>query len=130
MKNWIMNFPPWKNKNDDVDAITFRVGCQCHSPDHDLCVWIDIDTDNETKMIITHFNQTTRTKWWKRPTEYTWLNAIINRITGIWELAFKGYIEFHSDFYLNEEALTNLIDELERSKETLEKTRNVNDRSA
>jgi hypothetical protein len=52
-----------------------------------------------------------------QPTEYDWLNSIINRITGIWQLAFNGYIEFHADFVVTEDNIDGLIAVLEEGKE-------------
>jgi len=101
---------------------SFITQCGCMSDEHSINTWIETEKDEDIPgMITVHFYQTLKTKWWKKPTKYEWLNSIINRITGIWQLVFKGYIEFHSDFVVNSDNIDGLMAVLKEAKKEIKK---------
>ena len=102
----------WKEANGHMTK-TFTTKCACVSEAHDINSWIECNKDDVVEL---HFNQVLKTKWWKRPTTVEWVNSLLNRVTGIWQLASKGYIEVHSDFIISEDNVDGLIAVLREAK--------------
>ena len=109
-----------KVKEWDDGTITFVTQCSCMAADHNINAWITTNKDADMPgMVELQFFQTLKTKWWKKPTSINWVNSILNRINGIWELAFKGYIEFHSDFVVDSNNIDGLIAVLKEAKKEI-----------
>lgn len=98
------------------DAVSYRIGCDCLSDDHDLHLWAESDEygGHEIRMscdLIAHgYRSRFRSPWLR------WLDGPINRVAIAARILFAGRIEFNQEFILGKEnvvALRTALDEIE-----------------
>lgn len=90
----------------------YRLGCSCASQDCDIEVCVE-DTGGFADLT---FTVKATTKTYHRPTPYTWLNDIINRVTVAFKILVFGEVHQYKEFLLdrsNVKALRFLCDEVE-----------------
>lgn len=99
------------------DVVSYRIGCDCRSTDHDLNLYAEQDKDG-----IAHiqFTANLNTPYWYTFFEHAllkWLNEPIKRVKIAVEVLFRGYTEYNFDFILGKDninALRYALDEIEK----------------
>lgn len=110
MRN-IMKSGEWR------DADTYRIACDCHSSDHDLNVWIEIENDNDTKEVVLTFYKELYTPFWTKG---------FNRVREALRVLFLGYSRHEGSIIMRREVAENFLDVVKSSINRLEKKSNDN----
>lgn len=87
--------------SDWGDAKTFRVSCDCHDPEHDVNMWIEVDGDADTKDVQVAFYVDTWTPFWDKK---------FNRFKAAWDILFKGVHRQQHHMILSKKAALNFAD--------------------
>ncbi len=96
------------------DARSFRVACDCHSTDHDVNMWIEVNRDTEDPKLAdveVSFYVTTWTplcKGWK------------DRLISAYDILFKGLHRQEHHMILNKQSALNFADAIKQSVKDLE----------
>lgn len=99
------------------DTISYRIGCDCRSPDHDISLYAEQDPDGFAHI---QFSANLHTPYWYKFFEtpvLKWLNEPIKRIKIAVEVLFQGYTEYNFEFILGKDnisALRYALDEIEK----------------
>jgi hypothetical protein len=88
------------------DARSFRVACDCHSNEHDVDVWIEVEPDTETRDITVTFYRELDTPWW---------GPGFNRFREAWRILRHGRSRFSGALIVREETAQTLCDAIQRS---------------
>ncbi len=106
------------------DAFVYQVECDCGSQDHSVKMWIEVDTDTETRDVQVAFFADTWTPWWDR---------YYNRFKCIWKLLTTGVVRYEHHMILSKQAAVNFatvilndvkkLEELEDAARTSRKTK-------
>ena len=115
MKNSLDRKQPLRNimkTGEWSDADAYRVACDCHDSDHDLDVWIEAETDHETKDItITLYKELYSPVW----------DTGFNRFREALRLLFTGSTRVAGSIIMRREIAQNFIDVVQSSIDRLEK---------
>jgi hypothetical protein len=90
-------------------AKSFRISCACHSSDHDVYAWIEVDRDHEEPVasdVQLTFYVAGTTPIWKKG---------FGRIQYAWNVLVKGYHQEQHELILNEQAAINLADAITKT---------------
>ena len=99
------------------DAKSFNVKCDCHSPDHDVNMWIELgETDPDFQNVEVSFYVETWSPLWDKH---------FTRIKMIWDILFKGYHKQEHHLILNKQSAVNFANTIIREVEALEEYSNV-----
>ena len=94
------------------DARSFRVTCDCHSNEHDLDVWIEVEPDGETREITVTFYRELDTPWWE---------SGFNRFQEAWNILIYGRSRFSGSLIVRAETAQHLCDAIQTSIKCLKK---------
>jgi hypothetical protein len=98
------------------DARSFRVGCECTDPDHDVNMWIEVNRDDEVRDVEVGFYVEGTSPHWAKG----W-----NRFRAAWAILTRGYHRAEHHLLLKPQAALNMADAIKTSVETLSKTKSV-----
>jgi hypothetical protein len=111
MKNTPKPAPMIMATGDYPDARSYRVACDCHHPDHDLDVWIEVEPDAEVRDVtLTFYKKLYIPVWEKR----------FNRFREAFRLLFTGTTEVQGTIILKRDVAENLIHTIQRSIDQLD----------
>lgn len=96
------------------DADCYRVACDCHHPDHDLDVWVEVQPDAETRDITLTFYKELATPVWKPG---------FNRFREAFRILFTGTSRMSGTIIMQREVAQNLLDAVQSSIDRLEKSK-------
>jgi len=94
------------------DADCYRVACDCHHPDHDLDVWIEVECDKEVNEVTLTFYKELYTPVWERG---------FNRVKEAFRILFTGSSRVAGTIVMRREVAQNFIDTVQSSIDRLEK---------
>lgn len=95
------------------DAKSFNVRCDCHSDEHDVNMWIEIqDTDPDVQSVEVSFYVETWSPFWDKH---------LTRFKMIWNILTKGYHKQEHHLILNKQAATNFANTILTEVANLEK---------
>lgn len=94
------------------DAKSFRIACECHSPDHQVEMWIELDNDRQSKNLTISFYITATTVFWKEG---------FSRLRAAWDILINGYREEGHTLILSEQAAMNLAESMTKTINDLNK---------
>jgi len=97
------------------DADAYRVACECHSSDHDLDVWIEVETDKEVDEITLTLYKELYTPVWERG---------FNRFREAFRILFTGSSRMAGTIILKRDVAQNLLDSVQRSINRLDGQKN------
>jgi hypothetical protein len=81
--------------SDFGDAKSYRVGCDCTDPEHDVHMWIEVDSDSDTRDVQLSFYVDTWTPFWDKK---------FNRFKAAYDILFKGINRQQHHMILSEKA--------------------------
>jgi hypothetical protein len=88
------------------DADCYRVACDCHDADHDLDVWIEVESDAEVRDVTLTFYKKLYSPVWK---------SGFNRFREAVRLLFTGTTEVQGTIILKKDVAQNFINVVQRS---------------
>ena len=94
------------------DADAYRVACECHSSEHDLDVWIEVEPDNESNDITLTLYKEMYTPVWE---------SGFNRFREAARILFTGSSRMAGTIILKRDVAQNLLDTIQQSINRLEK---------
>ena len=94
------------------DTRSFRVACDCHSTDHDVNAWIEIDPDHEHRTVDVEFFVEGTTPFWQKG---------FSRVRAAWNMLVHGYHREQHCLILRGQAARNFAAAIETSVQELEK---------
>jgi len=97
---------------DWPDADAYRVACDCQHHDHDLDVWIEVESDKEVNEITLTFYKELSTPVWEKG---------FNRFRAAFRVLFTGSTRVAGTIIMKRDVAQNFIDNLQRSIDRLEK---------
>ena len=95
-----------------TEASAYRVACDCHSTDHDLHVWVEVNTDQDTQDIELTLYKELYTPFWSKG---------FNRIREAFHVLFFGHSRHEGVILMRREVAQNFLDAVQSSIERLEK---------
>lgn len=104
--------------NEWEDAVYYRVGCDCCSPEHDMSIWaekIDGHEGYEIRMEATLAASEYRSRGY--PDWLRWLEALVNRVAIAVRVLLTGRVEVSHEFVLgkaNVRGLCTALQDIER----------------
>lgn len=90
------------------DTKIFTVNCDCHSADHSVSMWIEVDSDKTTKHVEVSFFVKTSTPF-------------INRLRVLWSILTTGVYFQEHQLVLNKQAALNLSNAITKTVKKLDK---------
>jgi len=99
------------NKNYS-NATAYTIACDCHSDDHQVHMWIEIDSESHCKDVSLTFYVNTTTPFWKEG---------FSRVKAAWDILVKGYREDHHTLLLNHDAALNVANAIKENVDKLDK---------
>ena len=94
------------------DADAYRVACECHSSEHDLDVWIEVEPDYESNDITLTLYKEMYTPVWE---------SGFNRFREAARILFTGSSRMAGTIILKRDVAQNLLDTIQQSINRLEK---------
>ncbi|MFW6014995.1 MAG: hypothetical protein ACOCRK_01000 [bacterium] len=121
-------FKPRKIMN--LENGVYRVACSCIKPQHDIVVWFDYNSNNQTvklnikrKYVFSYDNETKYDDETKSGLIFL-LNHIWFRVAACFKILFFGYIEFKTHIIFEDpEHIESFLCALKESKKCLSKKR-------
>lgn len=95
--------------SDFEHAKAYRICCACHSSDHDVHAWIEVDRDSEDPIasdIQLTFYVTGTTPVWKKG---------FDRVRYAWNVLIKGHHQEQHELMLTEQAAINLANTITKT---------------
>lgn len=102
----IMKSGEWK------DADAYRIACDCHSRDHDLDVWIELEEDTDTNDVTLTFYKEMYTPFWSKG---------FNRVREALRVLFLGYSRHEGSIIMRREVAENFLNAVQSSIDRLDK---------
>ena len=97
------------------DSQVYTIDCDCHDGDHQVHMWIEINSDNDIKDVEMTFYVNTTTPFWKPG---------FSRIKAAWDILVNGYREDQHSLILNKQAALNVAGTINRVVKELEEKKN------
>ena len=94
------------------DADCYRVACDCHHQDHDLDVWIEVESDNEVREVTLTLYKELYTPVWEQG---------FNRFKEAFRILFTGSTRVAGTIVMRPEVAQNFVDVVQSSIDRLEK---------
>lgn len=91
---------------------TFYIGCECHSRDHAVDMWIEVTGDNQPPKVV-------QVEFFVNMTLPFWTQGF-NRFKAAWDALWYGQVTHSHSLLLNKQAALNLSDALRQSIAKLE----------
>lgn len=92
-------------------AKAFTVKCDCHSSDHDVNMWIEVDSDREAQDVEVGFYVETWSPIWNQ----SWA-----RLRAIWDLVVHGVHRQQHHLILNKQTAVNFAETILREVQAIE----------
>ena len=92
------------------DADAYRVACDCHHSDHDLDVWVEVETDNEVPEITLTFYKEMTTPVWEQG---------FNRFKEAFRVLFFGHTRHQGTIIMRREVAENFLGAVQSSIDRL-----------
>ena len=86
------------------DADAYRVACECHSSDHDLDVWVEVESDQEVNEITLTLYKELYTPVWE---------SGFNRFREAWQILVHGRSRFSGSLIIRSETAQHLCDAIQ-----------------
>lgn len=86
------------------DAKTYTIACECTDPDHQVNMWIEVDSDNDTQDVQVAFYVDTWTPFW---------DSKFNRFKAAWDILVKGVNRQEHHMILRKQAALNFASTIE-----------------
>jgi L-fucose mutarotase/ribose pyranase (RbsD/FucU family) len=93
------------------DADAYRVACDCHSSDHDLDVWIEVETDKEVDEITLTLYKEMYTPVWE---------SGFNRFREAFRILFTGSSRMAGTIILKRDVAQNFLEAVQASIDRLD----------
>lgn len=97
---------------DYGDSKTYTIACECHDSNHQVHMWIELNSDSDAKDVEMTFYVNTTTPFWTKG---------FSRIKAAWDMLFKGYREDQHTLILNKQAALNIAATINQVVRELEK---------
>jgi hypothetical protein len=98
------------------EAKSYRIGCDCHSTEHDVHMWIEVEGDTECQDVQVGFFADMTTPVWDKN---------FNRIKAAWNILVYGYQRQEHHLILKKQTAINLAGTIEKVIKELEPSKNV-----
>lgn len=92
------------------DARSFRIGCDCTDPNHDVNMWIEVKHDSEVKEVEVGFYVEGISPFWSQG----W-----SRIKAAWQILTQGYHRSEHHLLLKPQAAMNMAEAIKTNVELL-----------
>lgn len=92
-------------------ADAYRVACECHDPDHDLDVWVEVESDTEVQEVTLTLYKDLYSPTWEPG---------FNRFREALRLLFTGRTRVTSSIIMKRDVAQNFIKALQTSIDRLE----------
>lgn len=93
------------------DADAYRVACECHSSDHDLDVWIEVESDKEVNEITLTLYKELYTPVWE---------SGFSRLREAFRILFTGSTRVAGTIILKRDVAQNFLDAVQASVNRLD----------
>ena len=90
---------------------SYTIACDCQDGDHQVHMWIEINSDKDTKDVEMTFYVNTTTPFWL---------PRFSRIRAAWDILTKGYREDQHSLILNKQAALNVASTINQVVKELE----------
>jgi hypothetical protein len=113
MKKTITSQEPVRNimkTGEWGDAEAYRVACDCHHPDHDLDVWIEVEDDQETREVTITFHREMYTPVWDQS---------FNRFREAFRILFFGHSRHAGSIIMRRDVAQNFLNAVQTSIDRL-----------
>lgn len=97
---------------DYQEAKSYQIACDCHSSDHAVHMWVEIDGDTECQDVQVGFFAKMYTPFWKQG---------FSRIRAAWNILVHGYQEQEHYLILNKQSAYNMIGAMEHALKELDR---------
>jgi hypothetical protein len=94
------------------DAQSYRIACDCHDPDHDLSVWIEVENDSETRDVTLTFYKELYTPVWR---------SGFNRFREALRILFTGTTRVEGTIVLKQSVAQDFLNIVQQSIDQLAK---------
>jgi len=112
-----MNESPARNimkTGEWLDADAYRVACDCHDADHDLNVWIEVESDREVQDVtVTLYKELYSPVW----------EPGFNRVREALRLLFTGTTRVAGSIIMRREVAENFLATVRQSIDRLDQTK-------
>lgn len=88
------------------DAKSYRITCDCGSPEHDVNMWIEVDGDKDVQDVQVGFYVEGWTPFWETK---------FSRIRAAWDILFKGYHKQEHHMILRKQAALNFAETIKQA---------------
>ncbi len=100
--------------DEHKNSITFRVGCDCGSDDHDITIDFEKDEDEPSVYHLTFYKKVEWSCYWGN---YNWIKRQWKKVKPIFKIIFLGYMEMEENFrFRDEDHINSFIKALEEGK--------------
>lgn len=82
---------------DFGDAKSYRINCDCDTPEHEATLWLEVDDEMDPSVTMTLYSDL-HTPW------LSW-----TRWKYIWRLLTQGRVEVHQELILHPQTARNLV---------------------
>lgn len=96
---------------DYGDSKSYTIACDCHDGDHQVHMWIELNSDKDTQDVELTFYVNTTTPFWKEG---------FSRIRAAWNILIYGYREDQHSLILNKQAALNVASTINTVVEELQ----------
>ena len=93
------------------DADCYRIACDCHHHEHDIDVWVEVQSDQEVRDITVTFYREFTTPIWDRG---------FNRFREAFRVLFFGHSRYSGDIIMSRDVAQNFIRVVQSSIDRLE----------
>lgn len=92
------------------DASSFRVGCSCSDPNHDVNMWIEVNHDSDLGEVEVGFYVEGTSPHW---------NPGWSRVRAAWQILTRGYHRSEHHLLLKPQAALNVAEAIEKNVKAL-----------
>ena len=89
--------------NEWPDAESYRISCDCMTPDHDIVAWIEIKELDDVQEVELTIYADTWTPFWDSGLKGLWF-----RIKAAYNILFKGVMKMEHEMILGKEQALNV----------------------
>jgi hypothetical protein len=93
------------------DSQVYTIDCDCHEGDHQVHMWIEINSDKDIKDVEMTFYVNTTTPFWTEG---------FSRVRAAWDILTTGYREDQHSLILNKQAALNVASTINQVVKELE----------
>lgn len=93
------------------DSKSYTIACDCHDGNHQVHMWIELDSDQDINLVNMTFYVNTTTPFWKQG---------FSRVRAAWDILVHGYREDQHTLLLSKQAALNVADTITQVVKELE----------